>query len=125
MIPISQTILSSEGVVGNCFQCCVASVLELPLEEVPHFCKEDSWPLNFHEWLNSRGYFWIEVVGCNSHLFIEYSGYHIISGPSPRNKGLHGVVGLNGEPHFDPHPDKTFLKGEPKDWMYGFLVRKL
>lgn len=125
MRPVEQTLLSSEGVIGNCFQCCVASVLELPLEEVPHFCKDDRWPLNFYEWLDSKGYGWVELKGCDFYSFSENLGYHIISGPSPRNKGLHGVVGLNSEPYFDPHPDKTFLKGEPKDWMYGFLVRKL
>lgn len=40
MIPVRQRIVAagnSAQVPGDCFKCCIASVLELPYEEVPHF----------------------------------------------------------------------------------------
>ena len=59
MTPVKQTILTDKTVdppvVGNCFQACVASLLDLPLDDVPHFCDCNSWPMNFHRWLEDRG----------------------------------------------------------------------
>lgn len=40
MIPVVQRIAASGGdgkVPGDCVKCCVASILELPYENVPHF----------------------------------------------------------------------------------------
>lgn len=37
MIPIQQTIIDPKD--GNCFQACLASVLEIGLEDVPHFLR--------------------------------------------------------------------------------------
>ena len=41
MKPVDQTLFG-EG-RGNCLPACIASVLELPLEAVPHFVLEDDW----------------------------------------------------------------------------------
>lgn len=38
MIPIFQTII--DVAEGNCFPACLASLLELPLDSIPHFLKE-------------------------------------------------------------------------------------
>ena len=45
MIPVPQRIVArgAAPVPGDCFKCCVASLLELPYEAVPHFVA--------HEWL--------------------------------------------------------------------------
>lgn len=56
MKPVDQDLF---GVgVGNCFAACVASILELPLAEVPNFCcdyPENEWYQVFANWLNARG----------------------------------------------------------------------
>ena len=45
MIPVFQTRYSAQT-FGNCFEACVASILELPLTAVPdraQFVNEDAW----------------------------------------------------------------------------------
>ena len=127
MIPIKQTIFSDRdnGIVGNCWQACVASLLDMNLESVPHFCDYPSWPENYHKWLYAKDLVSIDFV-CNNDYQLCHLGYHIISGTSPRDRSiLHGVIGLNGEICFDPHPENTGLL-EPEKWTYTviFPVRK-
>ena len=65
MIPVFQTILAdperadghnAEGIAGNCYQAALASVLELPLEQVPHFAQDGvHWCESSGEWLTARG----------------------------------------------------------------------
>ena len=57
MIPVDQTILydpDPASLMGNCFQACVASIFELPLDMVPHFCQEEDWYLLFTNWLEEN-----------------------------------------------------------------------
>jgi len=60
MIPVDQTILHDpkNGKVGDCFRACVASLLELPPETVPHFAelRRDLWFAEFTKWLEDLGY---------------------------------------------------------------------
>ena len=53
MKPVDQTTFGSPH--GNCFQAGVASALELPLEEVPHFCDGDNpmWLIDLENWFQS------------------------------------------------------------------------
>lgn len=61
MIPVDQTTFGdgSDGKEpGNCFAACLASVLELPLSEVPNFMTEYEpvgWFLKAQRWLGGRG----------------------------------------------------------------------
>jgi hypothetical protein len=41
---------------GDCLRACMASLFELPLEEVPHFVASDNWFGLWIEWLNERGF---------------------------------------------------------------------
>lgn len=121
MIPIDQTKFGKGE--GNCFQACVASLLELRLDLVPHFCEgeNDNWYMDLEEWL--KGYnlapLMVQVKGCPSLDHV----YSIASGPAAR--GLkHSVVYKGNELAHDPHPDKTgidevedfifFVKADPK-----------
>jgi hypothetical protein len=57
MIPVFQT--NTSPIDGNCFQACVASIFELSLDEVPHFCKKvegDQWWYDFRDWLSDKNY---------------------------------------------------------------------
>lgn len=96
------------GQEGNCWQTAIASVLELPLEEVPHFVKihDDGgqhWWLGTVDFLRERGYK-IDVI--REHLHDDE--YYFVSGPSPRGQELyHVVIYQNGKMVHDPHPDGT------------------
>jgi hypothetical protein len=135
MIPVYQT---PGHPVGNCLQACIASVLELPIEEVPDFCGptenqsgyDTAWFDKLLMWSRHRGvalaHFWLEdqwpiVNGC----------WGIVVGKSPRGEIHHAVVCRAkhnyGVTHLnyvhDPHPSGGFLVGNPtncillfKDW---------
>jgi hypothetical protein len=49
--PVFQTIY---GPGGNCYEACLASMLDLPLAEVPVFSGKD-WSIRVREWLAELG----------------------------------------------------------------------
>ena len=119
------------GQYGDCQRAVIASLLNLPISEVPHFngiAKED--PLVFWEALQSfcksHGYVYLTVPARSVFAFygLDEDVYHEISGPSPRGNGItHAVVGKGGHVVFDPHPSKAGLAGDSSEWEYSFLVR--
>jgi hypothetical protein len=122
MTPQKQTIFSVEqmGTVGNCLQSCVASLLDLPLKEVPHFTwYMGDWFRKLYSFLEEKGYSVVMLnIKQNPNWTEEHKGldgYFIVGGTSPR--GIfngHAVIYKGGESFFDPHPDNTFLE-EAKD----------
>jgi len=69
MIKINDSIKHDpdNGTYGNCHQACLASLLELPLEEVPHFFDKGVFEdtedgLKAQDiWLAAQGYGWVEL----------------------------------------------------------------
>ena len=59
MIPVVQSIVRGEGepgVPGDCLRACVASIFELPLEDVPHFVADPrTWLPALADWLSPMG----------------------------------------------------------------------
>ena len=122
MIPLDQTIFAdpargdghdANGVPGNCFQACVASILELPLEEVPHFATFDDWLGETRRFVSehSGGDLVVRVYAPEFPMFTTPGHFVIGAGPSPRGNFWHGVV-LNadtGEMAHDPHPSRAGL----------------
>lgn len=126
MKPVDQTrfgVGEPDIAPGNCWAACIASILELRLEDLPdeldHWrpgCKpEESWLPHFREmadFLRSRN-FCLAEVACRSLTAWDpdyFQPYLIISGPSPRNpKVNHAVVGRGNEYVHDPHPSRKFL----------------
>lgn len=107
MKPVYQTTFG-EG-AGNCFQAALASIFELPLEEVPNFCcvaDPSDWYSAANEWLGKKYGLWLLLVGKWDGAAQPPTprGYHLISGRSPRRGVRHSVVGLNGQMVHDPHP---------------------
>jgi len=110
MIPVYQTMTVANDGQGNCFNACIASILELPLSQVAsiHPKSEPYWSA-WGEWLAERGL-----------KFSFFSpahpprGYSIVTGKSSRkypedhNKAGklidHGCVAFNGEMVHDPFP---------------------
>lgn len=121
MIKIDQTILSSKDgkkVKGNCFSACLASLLEIKLDQVPYFAgmRKNVWQKNLFQWLHSVGYEydgWLSVDQFSQMKKLKgVDGYFIVAGESPRGAavGGHSVIYKNGKMVHDPHPSRAGLK---------------
>ncbi len=119
MIPINQKKLHDpkKGVNGDCMRACVASVFELPIEEVPEFEDMSTREYN-HEYIKffgKKGYglysLYVEAGGKHPEMLKDECEYYFMVGPSPRGFDAdHQCVGYKGKLVHDPHPDKTGLK---------------
>lgn len=113
MKPVFQTSFGSKK--GNCQAACVASILEIPIEDVPCHAG-DAWFLKWETWLGGRG---LSVVSFNFDGgvgldFVKYffgEGFYIVAGLSPRARKdghpadmFHAVVYQGGKLVHDPHP---------------------
>lgn len=137
MIPVTQTkvvVKNSKGeevVRGNCYAACIASMLELPITEVPnvevffHINDYPHWYVIMDTWLKSKGW---ELIGdMNYQCF--HSGlitdpeflcqvdelckklkdsYYLVSGQSARGVS-HICIYQNGQLVWDPHPSREGL----------------
>jgi hypothetical protein len=112
MIPVTQT---RTGKTGNCFAASLASVLGLPLKQVPDFKKANEDP-EVNVWLAKRGLRYREVPATQS----PPKGWHIICGVSPRG-GYHAIVGFDGLEEWDPHPIDGSRHGLDKTIAWGVL----
>jgi hypothetical protein len=99
---VDQTIFGTGK--GNCFAACVASILELPIEEVPNFCDAPgNWLVPFKAWLAERGLFAIIV----EHATCVDSARHFIACgdyEGPTGNGPHAVVYENAKLSHNPNP---------------------
>lgn len=126
MKPVDQEFLHdpANGQHGDCLRACVASLIEVPAAEVPHVAQlfpndaRAAWN-HLYDFLEARGYCYVP----GRKTIIE-GQYHIISGPSPRNKGTHAVIGLDGKIVFDPHPSRAGLAGTPAEWINSYLIKE-
>jgi hypothetical protein len=128
VIPADQTRFGSAE--GNCFSACVASILEIPLEDVPQFMVGDWWA-NFTAWCEPRGIIpkywpargWCDLDPVRVFLGVP-TGYAIMSGESPRHPGvLHAVVALDGAIAHDPHPSRAGIRGDLEHHDFVTLER--
>ena len=113
MLPITQTKVvvrnSKDEIVirGNCYAAAIASLLEIPITEVP----------NVETLFHIEGQLWLDVML----KFLESKGYklqtksvtedgyyYIASGDSPRGV-KHSVIYFNGKMVHDPHPTREGL----------------
>lgn len=113
---------------GNCFEACLASLLELPLHDVPELGGDAVYESNLARYLAGQGCLYVLVRGPSNPergilaaMFNSGDVYHVIEGISPRG-GSHAVVGLNGKTVHDPHEDGGGLMREDG---WGFLLRRL
>lgn len=111
MKPVDQTVFTVPG--GNCFSACVASLLELPLEDVPYFMGDEppdqpsAWFEQLSDWLRPRGWWAIPIPIGNGW---KPEGLCILSGKSPRGDFDHCVVAHGLEVVHDPHPSRAGLE---------------
>lgn len=110
MTPVDQCYMNDPeaDVHGDCFRACVASILEVKPEAVPHFILHGSrWfriatSFLYHldreiEW--NQG----EIKGMPLDTWV------IATVHSPRREGtLHSVIMRNGKMVHDPHPSRAY-----------------
>jgi hypothetical protein len=136
---------ADKGQYGDCHRTAIACLLNIPVEDSPHFIGEyerrkaadaddDSynWQQHQEEWLNSLGYTTVDVAyngDCElSDLFhfMQARNPHalyLLGGTSPRGTN-HTVIACGGGFFHDPHPDGGFLVG-PMDngmWEVTFIL---
>ncbi|UGY15151.1 hypothetical protein HAP48_0042605 [Bradyrhizobium septentrionale] len=98
------------GARGNCQQAAVASILELPLHQVPNFhdCEEGFWA-GFNNFVRSRGMAILALRNGDFDYWLRTSGVHYLAyGPAERGV-LHAVVYRGGKLAHDPHPSRAGL----------------
>jgi len=111
-----QTILhGSEGLDGNCTQASVATIMGIPLSEVPDFANltKDAgvfWEM-FETWFLSKGY-----QAVMQHGDRVYDGLYLASGPTSRGH-YHMVVYRAGSLVWDPHPSKEGISEVAYTWV--------
>lgn len=109
MIPVEQRHLHVPGgPLGDCLTACVASILELPYELVPHFVAEDDWWGCYTRFLAGFGLYAVHF-GCDGDERPEWwlpGGYWVATVKSPRVVNEDGSPGLqhDDELAWDPHP---------------------
>jgi len=112
---------------GNCFEACIASLLECPLHAVPDFPRDNGDFIEaVQRWLSStENMFYCRVpVDEDSDAaaaFVTGDVWHVIEGVSERG-GQHACVGLNGRLVHDPHPGGH---GLVKVESFGFLASRM
>lgn len=110
MIRVYQTIFGNDPRnPGNCFQACVASLFDLPLEDVPHFVAEKNWWRFLEQWLLQFGLYPVNI----EYKGFMPQGYTILNGKSPRGYA-HSVIVKGGRIVHDPHPAGGGV--EPEDY---------
>jgi hypothetical protein len=126
MKPVMQTIFTNEDetVHGNCLSACLASLLEMQIDEVPAFnLMGGEWGIELYNFLQKHdytsqgtGYAQNGIEKLEKYEGID--GYVIVQGKSFREyvtRG-HAVIYYHGKLAHDPHPSKLGLK-EVEDWL--------
>jgi len=132
MIAIDQQVIHDpeNGKYGDCLRACIASILELPSSDVPHFYEDGNEKIFDEKVSGFLGELGLALLNLNyfdlsiyPHATHGKTGiYHILSGYTERGT-YHAVVGLDGSIVHDPHPSKAGLIGDKNEWQISFLVK--
>ena len=118
---------------GDCARACVASILELPPEKVPHwFANEDGFEANkeMREWLSLKGYM-LSYFALQSGMTLEavlnyvdewYGDIEFILLAETRSGGDHAVVCQSGKIIHDPAWYKTAIIGPHSSGMWIIMM---
>ena len=107
MTPTTQTITVGDGSgrQGNCLQAAVASLLDLPLDDVPHFLEQGE------NWFGAVQRFAWSIDYDVRYWSAEHEPpeFGLALGMSVRGVD-HCVVVIDGEHAWDPHPSRAGLE---------------
>jgi hypothetical protein len=103
-----QTILDGER--GDCYRACLASILELALEDVPHVCLHADWRERTVAFLRpfGLGLLTVNVFPEDYPRELFPDAWHVMAGPGQRGV-RHAVVGRRAIMLHDPHPSGAGL----------------
>ena len=116
LIPIEQTRMTYPD--GNCYHACLASVLEIPLSEVPDYSNEPgnaTWH-RWQDWLEQRN---LPLIGWNHPISKDrrvvddvLRGYSIVTVryDLPKGPSKHSCVALDGKIVWNPHPSRDRIE---------------
>lgn len=134
MTPIDQQ--HSDKGNGDCMRACVASILDLPMEAVPHFVKNGNAAM-YHSVLKAFMYAhgWKNKdVGRHDGVLrwkpYHINGYYLASVPSANYEGVYHAVIIDreGVVVHDPSPKKQYqgrrLFDDPKSYNYFNLFHR-
>jgi hypothetical protein len=129
----------SEGNIikrGNCKAACIASILEMDIDDVPNVETLYDIDNGFHEtvlnkWLNAKGYR-LRVANEFKTAHIVGNWYHVkdkyyfVSGRSHNGEWTHMVIYQNGIMVHDPHPSQkgVVFEDNPAEMYYSILEPK-
>lgn len=115
MKPVEQTICTVPG--GNCFPACLASILEIGIDEIPNE-QGDDWHSRYEDFLRPMGLGMVSLAAMDGQGNLwKPKGYSILAAVSPRfAPHLHAVVCYDGEVVFDPSPKREAGLGEWKEF---------
>ncbi|MGB3443968.1 MAG: hypothetical protein WBA97_34970 [Actinophytocola sp.] len=103
---VTQTILAgTPGRQGNCLQAAVATILNLPLDDVPHFVElDESWSEALAAFATRHGYatVWTDGYHPAPHLGLAF-------GPTIRDADIVHAIAVHGQDYWDPHPSRAGL----------------
>jgi hypothetical protein len=121
MRPVDQRIFGSWG---NCLPACVASILEIPLDEVPLFHDPTSsvyvpQVVKLNAWLEPKGLYAMEYAFPWEATYMLPKDYYILCGVSPRRP--HVVVAYGDVIVHDPHPSRAGLVSVDSFIVLGVL----
>jgi hypothetical protein len=100
LIKVQQKILGPQK--GDCFRACVASILEMDIDDLPNYHGYNWWN-RWIAWGTKHGL----VFECYYPDEVPPEAEYVIAGPkSPRIPDItHAVVVKNGKIVWDPHPE--------------------
>lgn len=123
MIPVMQTKPT------NCLEACIASLLEVRIEDIPDLeaYTDGPWMKKLNEWLEINYqvvYMEVQILSKEvSKFFQDKDFFHIIIGKTLRSSKIrHAIIARQGKMLHDPYPgglgvlDDEFL-------MIGILVK--
>jgi hypothetical protein len=117
MRPVDQTSFGVKRfphVPGNCLSACIASILEMPVEEIPNFVdtsdyRDGLWVGRLNAWLETLGLYAYTVLADEWDVHTNPPvGYYIAYGRSINNN-LHAVVCKDNCMVHDPDSRRTGL----------------
>lgn len=104
VIPVYQTIMGPR--VGNCWQACIASILEIPIDAVPNIQQQDEetdseWYSRWQAWFAPLN---LTLVSWGHDKRWLPRGYSILGCKPPGCDWYHAVVCLDGKVVWNPTP---------------------
>lgn len=116
-----------DGVIGDCLRACTASVLDLPLKDVPHFLRDypgappKGMPYFYDAWtkfMEDHGVIPSPIWGPFEKT-PKLLGYYLAAGPASREYGVgqHIVIMRDGELFHDPHPSRAGVTEVQAVWL--------